>query len=348
MAVGINLYPGFRDDARSRDLNQARGDAEEFARWLRDTAGLAEANIQVVTFPDDQVGDDPIDAKPRCAHVYRAIKRFKDLMEELREDDIDAWESSRLYFYASGHGFAASASDVALLTADARRGDWNHVSCQMLIEHFQAVQSFRELVVFADCCRDHVPTVAPSGPSWETPSMLFSGESLNVLGFATALGSQAFESTADPDAQRGYFTEALLEGLRGRARNPDGHVDTKSLEAYVVPRLQELTRDKPNVETQKARMPGDSFVLVPRDRLPGPYLQTVTLRFAEAPPTPLAIFQTEEPGVRRDHPLAVGEAWVLGLERGVYQVRQLSGEEIPGLNRAGYFTVLGEALDVDL
>ncbi len=305
----------------------------------------------MVIFPDDEVGLDPIDARPRCAHIYSAIKPFKDRMEEVREDDVVAWENSRLYFYVSGHGFSSSASDVALLTADARKGDWNHVSCEMLVEHFRSVQSFHELVVFADCCRDRVPTVAPSGPFWEKPDTLYAGSTRDILGFATGYGSKAFEPGVDADDQRGYFTKALLEGLGGRARNPDGDVDTTSLEAYVIPRLEELTTNKPLVEVQEAEMHGHNFKLVPGEWLPAPEaldLQAVTLRFSQAPPTPLAVFQSEDPAEQRAEALATGEPWVLQLKTGVYQVRQLDGEEIPGLNQHGYFTVLGEALDVDL
>lgn len=350
VAVGIDRYPGYRRGETDRDLLYACSDANAFYDWMRGPGNLTEANTSLLTFTEDEVGSSPIDAKPRCAHIYEAIKGFKDHMEDVGGDDPDAWERSRLYFYVSGHGFASSSNDVALLTADAQHQVWPHVSCRKLIEHFQSTQSFREVIVFADCCRDRVPAVAPSGPPWATPNRNPGGGIEDVLGFAAEYGRRAYEPGLNADEQRGYFTQALLEGLGGHTRlKASDPVKMSTLDDYLRLRVPELTKGKRGVVPQSPKLTGSpGLVLVPKERLPPVKKFQVTLKFQEAPPVPLGIFIGGEKKEERATPLAADEPWKIRLHKGLYEVRRPDGSEIPGWNGKDSFMVFREGHDVKL
>ena len=50
------------------------------------------------------------------------------------------------------------------------------------------------------------------------------------------------EQANEDEEHGGFFTYALVEGLSGKARSPNGAVYAKGLKAYVEDRVKELTR----------------------------------------------------------------------------------------------------------
>jgi len=246
VVVGINQYPDIRN------LKFAKGDAEEFAKWLEDPQGgaLPKDNVAVIVaeVPD---GTSREDAAPTRKEVIKALRKFRDQVDTHIKETPEDWDQTRLYFYVSGHGIAPDPRDAALLMADSGPEDYGeNITCSLLLDYMLRSQPFHQIAVFADCCRERVTGAPLGGLPW-TVTERNNGQVLKVIGCATYFGDLAYEPSEEeakmPDDLRGYFTKALLEGLRGNApRNEDGYIDSNTLSQYVVRRVGELTSHRPN------------------------------------------------------------------------------------------------------
>ena len=59
-------------------------------------------------------------------------------------------------------------------------------------------------------------------------------------------------SIEDPELGHGYFTQALTEGLSGKAdKNKDGLVYLTELDTYLFNRVKELSNNRQHPETAK-------------------------------------------------------------------------------------------------
>lgn len=261
VAVGINRYPDLRH------LQRARGDAEAFANWLSrpDGGGLPTStetgaiikggHVATVVVNDTQVPDGTAreDAKPIRRDVFIPLMKFKQTVEAHVADYPEDWTKTRLYVYVSGHGIAPQAKDAAILLADAGPG-WfgENISCFQLLQYFLQAQTFHEVVIFADCCRERIPNAPLGGLPWDLATGN-NGKVVSLLGCATYFGDLAYEPPVAPgqlaDDQRGYFTTALLEGLFGFAADPTGAIDSASLTKYVGTRVFELTKHRKPTQT---------------------------------------------------------------------------------------------------
>ena len=249
VVVGVNHYPGFRP------LNFARGDALAFSEWLADSDGgaLPQENIKCVLDPEDDPADSTLNAHPMANEVYHWIDQFKEKMQEALRNDASLYDHSRLYLYFSGHGIASKATDTALLAANADSNTLGyHISCSVLKDYFMEAEIFNELVIFADCCRDLTRSVDPAAVPWNRVQPKGRSVVYN-LGYATSYGYKAYEPQAndggaqdegpelDADEKRGYFTRALLDGLRGDAFE-NGVVSHLSLQKHLESRVPFLVR----------------------------------------------------------------------------------------------------------
>ncbi len=248
VVVGIDRYPAIRS------LSKARRDAEAFRDWLLDPQGgaLPAANVYPVIVPDAELPEplDRTEAKPRFDDVAGALDAAWAACEAHVAQHPEDWQGTRLYFYASGHGIAPSPTEAALLLADAGppRYFGENLSCNRFLEYFRAAQPFRELVFFADCCREPYPAARPRGPIWDEV-VGNNGEVRFLPGYATAPNQLAYEGR-DPE-RLSSFTQAVLEGLRGQAE-VNGVVDSNGLAVYVRRRVLELSGDQ-----QIPQMPSD-------------------------------------------------------------------------------------------
>jgi hypothetical protein len=347
VVVGINRYPEFRA------LKRARGDAEEFAEWLRDPTGgaLPDQNVKEVVADDDKVPEGTLrrDALPTRSDVLEALYMFRKKAEQQVTDNPDDWEKTRLYFYVSGHGIAPVADEAALLMANSGP-EWygENLACSRLLTFLGESQSFREVVVFADCCREWVAN-APLGDVPWTRDRRNNGRVSTAFGCATFFGDIALEPAdigeGDPNDLRGYFTQALLEGLRGQGRSSTGAIDSNGLAQYVKPRVFDLTKHRryPQDPTMLAD-PAQPIVF--RDR--GAALPTrhqVRLRFV-TPFTGRAELRDGGLSVISQHDVP-GANWVVDLTNGLYEV--VPANAVTGAFRGdGRFRVWGQSLDVEL
>jgi uncharacterized caspase-like protein len=367
VVVGINRYPDIRH------LKFARGDAERFADWLLDPQGgglpppghadalLPEGHVATIVVDDAKIPDGtPRDqAIPVRKDVFTALYKFRKAAEAYIDEHPEDWERTRIYFYVSGHGIAPDARDAALLLADAGP-DWygENISCNQLLSFLSKNQPFHEVVIFADCCRERVAGAPLGGVPW-TLNEKDNGHVLAVLGCATYFGDLAYEppltEADDPDQLRGYFTRALLEGLRGEAADPPGHgeVNSNSLARYVRQRVQDLTRHKkypqrPTMEADPAEPVVFRAASAPPSSTTAPPLTTgheVRIEFVTPFQGVVALRDGNDQIIGR-HDTAGGD-WVVKLVNGLYAVTPENGAAV-ALRSDGLFRVWGEGRHVQL
>lgn len=351
--VGINRYPGL-----PTSLNHARKDAQDFFDWLVDEKGGAvpPENIRPVMVDEkaEESFADPHSSRPTVDEINSELSRVNVAVRELVDKEPELWDQTRLYFYASGHGVAPSSGVGALLSARSAfskyESTYDNLEFEAYRDWYRNTGIFHEVLVFADCCRERRPLTPSGGPPFDRVT---TGRSpvYWTLGFATELGELAYEpgEGADADAMRGYFTAALMDGLRGGAADQEtGEIRTDTLAEYVMTSVEWKLKGRPFQQTPT--MDGTSWpplVLRPADRGKLPKQErTITLCVQSQAPEELVVYRRAEPTAHR---FARDAGTVkLKLPEDVYQVRAADGTPVPTLKDDGLFRVIAVDRNVDL
>ena len=312
--VGISQYPGVSD------LAGPVLDAQSFRDWLLEGGAVPEANVHTLTTPAaDPPPADPFDARPIKREVDRMLELINTKARDDVADDPDRWSASRLYLYVAGHGIMPSAGDTALLLADARKGVYENIEMRAYLDWYKRAGIFSELVVFADCCRNWFgqvdPSVVPFSKAAQPAAQVFA-----MAGYAAGPGDPAYERIEEgvpPDERRGYFTSAVLEGLRGAAAvDPAHHAITSStLATYVKFTVESATAGKR--VPQQVEMPSDPAhpILLASPAAEPTY--PVTIRFPDGWRQPVELLLRD--GSRQAYSGAPAP-WGLSLPAGLYAV----------------------------
>jgi caspase domain-containing protein len=221
--VGIDRYPALTD------LTTARGDAEKFRRWLvhPDFGALPERNVFLVDASPADAGLD--DVLPTQRQVNVAMLKAQRAMGDAIADDPKNWERTRLYVFVAGHGIVPNDGGGALVMADATPDLMGyHVDLRKYLDWYRTNGVFREVIVFADCCRMTADDVSAYGPPFRTQRS--QRKTSTILGYASTVGGSAF---GELSTDRGLFTDALLEALRGDAADKNGEITYESMEECV-------------------------------------------------------------------------------------------------------------------
>jgi len=346
LAVGIDRYPALGH------LQHARADARAFHAWLTDPDGgsVPPDNCRLIVAADKEMPPEATQdqAVPIADLLHDALLLLEKLADAALEKRPDLWGEARLYYYVSGHGLAVDPRDAALLMANAGRPRLmgRHVSCARVLDYFLRLQTFHELVIFADCCRDR-DAGAPWMPLPFNPIIgAQKGEVVTAVCLATLFGEKSFEPEK-ADGRRGFFTDALLKGLRGEFARPDEPIDSNNLAAFVRQRVRALTQTDDFTEPQTPVFQCDAA----RPVLFRPPLA----RAAEVAYRVALTFQGYTGGVQlrggdrkpiAQQAVAPGAAWVLSLPGGLYKVEPLAAGAAP-FRGNGLFEVIGEDSHVD-
>lgn len=338
VVVGINSYPALRN------LMAARQDAESFHSWLK-KSGVPEANIKLIT---TSVEFDTVDkAVPTRQLVDGALFQIMTTLRGRLANQEQMWMKTRLYVYLSGHGVTPNANEAMLLMANAQPGIFgDSFPCSAYIDFFRDVQHFRELVFFADCCRSFVMQTRPVGPPFDYVPRLV-GRVNQVVGFATGFGQLAFEpgpaELQDPQNARGFFTQALLEGLNGKAVDRGTQqVNSTSLAKYVRDRVAALTAMKMPAPQEPQMVADPAYPIVFVEKAPVPRY-TVTISFA-AGFTKKVRLRDSDTEFREEYDPANGP-FTVDLVDGLYEVVALDGTPFPADK---VFSVRGVPRNVEL
>ncbi|MEP7117090.1 MAG: caspase family protein [Acidobacteriota bacterium] len=313
IVVGINHYPGLRENGESKDLEGPERDAREVTDWLLSPTGGNVPAARVTTIVSGATAEGPTPTEASVDQVFESI------LDEAKANGSVG--GRRLYLFFAGHGFASSTEDVNLLMANATRDrTGHHIAGNKYVEWFKMAALFKEIVLFMDCCRE-VQQTAPLRPvPWNPkvnppPSRVF-------IGYATGFAMASRERpTADNGGEvRGRFTEALVAGLT-KAADAQGRVTGLLLKNFVTNALDAEAKaegENPN-NKQTPEFPvgaDDDFVLVEGlDQLAAPY-QLVVSFAGEVPTLVLGDLMTVVPPTA-----ATADTATWGLRPGLYQVR---------------------------
>ena len=352
VCVGIDRYPGLP----GRDLGSARRDATAFRDWLLDPAGgaLPEDNVRLLTVPDELSFATPFEARPQEREVYHALYGFNQRIAARLQADPSAWNRTRIYIYVAGHGVGPPNGQGALLMADAQPGLYEQVEPAFYSDWYLQCGAVHEVVILADCCRELSESIpVASAPPFEPCQRLANG-TIVLKGYASRLGGRAWEPTSrdDRDKARGYFTNAVIEGLRTGAVDPvTGEVRASRLAQYVQRAVEDRTRGVAPYP-QRGEWPSDLAVdMVLRPATGGPPVRerhVATIRFP-------AGFSGDV--IARDAQLNVqgrwrasDGPWQLLVPDGFYEViaDPAAGAQAVAFEGDGLFKVTGADRDVQL
>ncbi len=216
-------------------------DAFAFYKWLRKTAKVERQHVHLLVSNSSK--DFPNPTQDEIDNTF--LKVFEQAKETTNP--------RRLYVYFAGHGAAANVGKLALLMADASPETLNR-SMQTLSYHqwLREQALFPEQLFFYDCCNKYDRRVdGRICPFTNRLNWTPSSKTANVLQYffyGAAFTQGAYEEkTSSFSTERGLFTIALIEGLRGEAverkikrQKNQWLVTTKSLRRYITTRLKYL------------------------------------------------------------------------------------------------------------
>ena len=219
VVVGIDRYPGYGD------LEGACNDARSFRDWLVDPDGgdVPEGNVRL-----------HLSGNARSLRGARPLKHQIDRdLDELVAVADRAAVPSRLYLYFAGHGIVPTQSTGAGVLANAvPERCWN-LSFSTYLTWLQRCRDFAEVVMLSDCCRGLTEADAGAPVHDVCDGTARPGQS-TLVAHATDVGATALEGPSEHGPVRGYFTSALVDGLRGDAADEStGVVDANSLAAFL-------------------------------------------------------------------------------------------------------------------
>ncbi len=228
LVIGVDEY----EDSQINKLEGAGNDAK----------AIVEALVQYAGFPRDQVrlltSDQPVERRPTRNKILRQLSNLRTVVPK----------DGLLLIAFAGHGIERG-DQAYLLPSDAELS--NDVS--LLEQSSLNIDDMRkriidtgvgQVVMILDACRND-----PSAGRGDADNKLtnrftqhFNFDELNsevkafATLYATAIGSRAYEYK---EKKQGYFSWALVEGLKGAAANEKGEVTLNSLVTYLqdqVPR----------------------------------------------------------------------------------------------------------------
>lgn len=234
LVVGLNHYPFYSDGA---DLEGAIDDACRFAEWLKDKesgGGLPDENCKLVTSTSTPLAPD--------------VGQIEQALVEIWKRATAIGGGRRFYMFYSGHGHSFDAQEEQLPDVALCLPQWSRelpnksISANHLRGWVQRCMPFAEIVMFFDCCRSRILKSRAQNTAGGCPVARPGFDDTKIVSlFAAEHEQRAFESPEiDNTDARGYFTTALLAGLRGAAAPVGGEVTHFSLWDYLqaeVPRL---------------------------------------------------------------------------------------------------------------
>ena len=332
IVVGVSKYPGISN------LDGSENDASDFRAWLIDPSGGAVPSDQVRLILSSQFPDPAnVDiATPTNAEVERSFEWLDDVAEQNRQNGIGRKVGRRLYLYFSGHGYAPSRNDAALLMANATpRRSGNHIAGRLWAEWVYESGYFEEIALFMDCCRDSYTTVGMR-PVHLNRVLNNNGiqDRKRFYAYGTQWDRKAWERLNPIDNKvHGIFTTALLSGLRGQAADmSSGLITASSLKSYLYQNMSHfLTAEEranpdigkdPHIDDHTNPVEPMVFAEI---ALPDVKKVKVTIHVGPSDVGKQAgIFGNDESNPTETID-AVPELWEVELANGLYEVRLESG-----------------------
>jgi hypothetical protein len=220
LIVGVDQY-------RDGQINALKGS-------VNDAHALANALVRYAGFPQDQVivltTDQPEERQPTRINILTYLSNLASLVPK----------DGLLLFSFAGHGIERGGQ-AFLIPSDARLShdisllEESAVSVTRMHDRIKAI-GVGQVIVLLDACRNDPGgrADAPNNMTAAYTKFNFDVRNREVQAFATfyatAVGYRAYEYT---EKHQGYFTWAIVEGLKGAAANEKGEVTLAALVKYV-------------------------------------------------------------------------------------------------------------------
>jgi uncharacterized caspase-like protein len=254
VVVGIDHYPDYRC------LRGATTDAKDFESWLLSPVGggLPRENCKTILSPEFPT------CPPQANHGPRNEERRRPIQDDIDDAFAAIWEQlkagtgRRLYVYFSGHGLGRHTQGADLCLAKWEENFFRDaaLASELYQEKIIASGRFPEMVLFLDCCRVRKVGAKGQDSQFNWPKAATNAGSVRTfVAFATefqdvareAMVSPADSGTGDRPLFRSYFTQALLNALRGGAARIEGGVPASALRKYLEDETPLLGGQKPQV-----------------------------------------------------------------------------------------------------
>ncbi len=221
LVIGVDQYA----DTQITTLGGAANDAQSLADALVKYAGFEKENVTLLT------STQPTERQPTRGNILR---RLSNLTAVVPKDGL-------LLFAFAGHGIERDGR-AFLLPSDAQTNndvellEMTAINVQQVKERIKKI-GVGQVVMLLDACRnDPGGRAEANNPLTTTYTRGFSFDVANrevqafVTLYATAVGERAYEYK---ERRQGYFTWALVEGLKGEAANAKGEVTLAGLIKYL-------------------------------------------------------------------------------------------------------------------
>ena len=261
LVVGINAYPGLTD------LKGAVDDAKEFHEWVTSPSGggVDKQNAMLLTSPPISAPGSVVDdATP----ANEQIEKFFTIIANDADANGKQKAGKRLWMFFSGHGFAPTGLRSAVLLANATPRLVHNISAEWWAERLNEGGYFDEVILFQDACRETMPSADLTPPFLIQSRAPVQQNPMKFCALAAKNGKLALEKPFPDGRVHGVFTFALMQGLKGKARDPaSGAITTVSLAGYLWDAVQSLftaddLRNNPQIAVHPDVSASDHFELI--------------------------------------------------------------------------------------
>ncbi len=298
LIVGIDNY----QSSQLTKLGGAVNDAKALAETLETYAGFPKEQIYLLTSSTGKIGENFSSASE--ANRANILRTLAIIGNSIPKDGLllVAFSCHGMQRDKKGDKVYILPSDAQTLTTDLLEETALNVG--KLKEKVLAT-GVEQVIFLIDACRND-----PEAGKGETDNLLtkeylkafsfnYDEKNKDVNAFATFFASSEGERAyEDAEKKQGYFTYALIEGLKGAAANSQGEVTLINLKSYlerVVPtRVKKSTGEKQLPKIEIGGYKSESLVLsvIPKVNTSKPPEEEVTI------PTGTLIIVTKEAGIK--------------------------------------------------
>lgn len=214
-SVGISNY----QSSTLSKLGYASKDAKDFVNTITSSdVSMYEEIVAPVILTDKDATKSNIE------------KGLSNLTKTVGQDDV-------VFLYFSGHGML-DGEDAYFMSVDASSEEpYTGVDFALIRKNMVKLKDKKcKVVIFMDACYSGAMFNAKSN----IKNITFADN--GIIGFYSSTASQtSAEFSSDGN---GLFTKALIEGLKGKAKNKDGEITTFGLQKYISDVVNQKTGGK--------------------------------------------------------------------------------------------------------
>lgn len=251
LVVGINRYPGLTS------LEGAENDARDFYDWVisQDGGKVAKRNATLLLSSDFAVPTGAEDAKPAVQHIEEFFTRVDNVADSNNKDGLGLKAGNRIWLFFSGHGFAPTLDDSAVLMANATLRRTHNVAARLWANRLYDGGWFDDVFLFQDACRSQMADVEVTPPFLRRRNAPLAQPRNRFYAFS-AKNRQLSKELPLGGQTRGVFSATLMQALNGEARDPaTGALTAAQLKAYLQDNMRKLLPAADLTDDEVAKMP---------------------------------------------------------------------------------------------